>query len=384
MKFDFKNFKLAPKDKRLLLTIGIVLVLFVTFLVYKKVDAMVVNMQAEVKNLEDVKYDLQEKYRKKTEYETKKGIYKLLYEKIVNNYATGLDQETVIMDLASIEAKTGVWLKQGGFSQTGLIYQFGMVTSSNPSNTGAAVYSTDLLGYSTTTSLSYECSYEQLIAILDLLNHSSNKYKIDSMTMSYSESEELVTGSISLYNYAITGNNRVFPGTTVDSVPIGTENIFESGTHTSNPVDTTYLDKMKSDYDIYVNLNDAASDVDSIIVGMRSDVLGESKVSLNSNSDEKVYIAVNGTAGNYTISYQVGDKTYPVADYEKGEAFIFGDSLDLLIISKARNSEKDSCVAHVSVVNNTDVTLNVGIVSDDAESPRCVFDKTVGDILIYQ
>lgn len=384
MKFDLKNFKLAPKDKRLLLSVAMVIVALIAFLAYTKIDGMVDKVQKEVKGLETVKSDLQEKYRQKNVYTSKTYIYKELYEKIVNNYASGVDQQTVIMKLAEIEEKTGVWLKQAGLGQTGMIYEFGKITSTNPTKTGKSVYKTDLLGYSSTVSLSYECSYEQLKEIIKLFNESSEKYRVDSVTMSYSSTEQLVTGSISLVCYAITGANRFFPPTNVDGVPIGTDNIFSSSTHTENPVDRTYLDTMKSDYDLYLNLNDAASDVNAITVGQRSDILGEDSLSSNNNTEENVYITVFGETGNYKVAYKVGDDTYPISDYEAGEDFIFGDSLDLLIISTKRNGDADLATAKLTIVNNTDVTLNVGVLNDDAENPRCVFDKMVGEIAIFE
>ncbi|NLL94073.1 MAG: hypothetical protein GX225_08075 [Clostridiales bacterium] len=381
MKLDFK---LAPKDKRLLLTLLIVVILIAAVIVYNMLSTSVSDIEAENVKLKAIETDLSEKSANRKNYVAKTNDYKLLYEEIINSYAAGLDQETIIMDLASIESDTEVWLKQAGLTQVELLYSFGDVKSTNPTKEGQPVYVSDLQGYSSVTTLSYECTYEQFKAVIKAINQSDKKYKIDNISANYSKSEDLVTGAITLDYYAVTGNNRVFPGTTIDGVPVGTDNIFDSSTYSAGGVDAKYLDKIKTNYDLYLNLNDAASDVDAIVVGQRSDVLGETKVSSNLNATEVVEITVSGSGGNYTVSYRIGDEAYPIDNFIEGAAFSFGDSLDLLVVSRPRNGDADKATARLSVINNTDVTLNIGILNDDITEPRCILSKSSGDIEVFQ
>ena len=381
-----KNFKLANKDKRLLLTLLIGVIVVAAFFGFKAINGKITEIEEEMSELQTVKDDLTEKYLKKDEYHVKKILYDEMYKDIINSYATGLDEPSIIMDLIDIESSTEAWLKQAGLSNVGVLYTFGGVKSTNPASEGKGVYSTDLVGGSSNTSLSNECTYEQLKSLLSRIIDSNHKYYIGTMAMSYDQADEVVSGSLTLNSYAITGSNRIFPGTDVDGVPVGTENIFVSETHTANPVDKTYLDVMKSDYDVYVTLGDAASDIDSICVGLRSDVLGTSTVSSNSNAEENVEIYVSGKEGKYTISYKVGNNTYPVDNYDVGDQFVFGgEAIDILIISKPRNNANDTSTANLTVVNSTDVEVNVGIINDDEERPRCIIKETSGSTInIFQ
>ena len=390
MKLDLK---LAEKDKRLLLTALIVFIFIAAFFGFKTIDGKVTEMEEEKQKLMDIRKDLQVKDRHREEYTFKAMAYKALYEDIIGRYATGLDQETLIMDLVDIEESVvseedrieagDLWIKQAGFTEIGTLYTFGNVTSTNPAaNPGDKVYSTDLVGLSTNTNISYQCTYDALKALLNRINNYETKYKISTISVSYNDSEELVTGSIALSSFAITGENRIFPGTTVDGVGMGTENIFKSNTHTSNPIDSSYIDRMKNDYDMYVLLNSSASDMESIVIGKRMDALGRDRISVNSNAAENVTIKVSGSNGSYTVAYAVKDEEFP-STYPEGGELIVGETLDLLIMSSKRIDQDDTSTAKIKIINETDMVLNVGVIGDDVASPRCIITETQGDVEKY-
>lgn len=381
MKFDFK---LAVKDKRVLYTLLIVAIIVAAFFGFKAIDGQVEEVEKKTQELDNVYKDLQEKASHKSEYIVKTMVYDELYTRIINSYATGLDEPTAIMDLAEMEESTETWISQAAFTQVGTLYTFGQITSTNPANEGKPVYSTDMLGVGSTQTISYECTYEQLKTLINRINNTSKEYKIDMLQVSYNQAEELVTGSMVINYYAVTGMDRPWIELDIPGVSQGTENPFNSSTHTTKPVDMSTLEKMKSDYDVYLALNASTSDIDSIVLALRSDVIGTTKVSANSNDKEKVQIHITGKDGDYKISYQVGDNTYPVTDYEKGAKFVPGDSIDILVVSKQRLTADDKATAVLSVVNDTDKTVNLGIINDDPENPRCIVDKTTGDIVVLQ
>lgn len=378
------NFKLAQKDIRLILVGLILLIAFAGYKGWEYFNDQCVAVDAEITSLEAKKKDLSAKYARKSEFIVKGAVYEALYEKIVNKYSNGLDQETIIMDLRDIEVANESWIKSASFSQIGTLHAFGSVRSSNPATEGNKVYSSDLKGISALTNLSFEGDYEHFKLLIDRINNSEFKYKIDTLTLSYNEAGQMVTGSMALNSYAITGKDRFFPSTTVDGVPLGTENIFKSETYSDNTVDKTYLDVIKTNYDLYMYLNAATSDVESFVVGMKNDVLGKAQVSKNSNTKEKIVISVTGTEGNYKISYKIGDESYPSVDMATGADFVFGDSLDLLIVSTPRLGSADVSQANVTILNATDVVLNIGILNEDPERPRFFLEETVGAVAIYE
>lgn len=381
MKFDFK---LAVKDKRLIYTLIIAAIIIAAFFGYRAIDKQVDDLDKKTQELDSVYKDLQEKASHKNEYIVKTMVYDALYTRVINSYAAGLDEPVTIMDLADMEKTTDTWINQAAFTKVGTLYTFGQITSTNPSKAGKSVYSTDMLGIGSTETISYEGTYEQLKTLINRINNTNKEYKIDSLQISYNKAEELVNGSMVVNYYAVTGMNRPWMDIDIPGVSQGTKNPFDSSTHTTKPVDQSALEKMKSDYDVYLALNAATSDVDSIVLALRSDVIGTTKVSANSNDKEKVQIHITGTNGAYKISYQVGDNTYPVTDYDKGASFVPGESIDILVVSKERLSDDDKSTAVLTVINDSDKSVNLGVLNDDPENPRCIIEQTTGDIEILQ
>lgn len=381
MKFDFK---LAVKDKRLIYTLIIAVIIIAAFFGYRAIDKQVDDLDKKTQELDSVYKDLQEKASHKNEYIVKTMVYDALYTRVINSYAAGLDEPVTIMDLADMEKTTDTWINQAAFTKVGTLYTFGQITSTNPSKAGKSVYSTDMLGIGSTETISYEGTYEQLKTLINRINNTNKEYKIDSLQISYNKAEELVNGSMVVNYYAVTGMNRPWMDIDIPGVSQGTKNPFDSNTHTTKPVDQSALEKMKSDYDVYLALNAATSDVESIVLALRNDVIGTTKVSANSNDKEKVQIHITGTNGAYKISYQVGDNTYPVTDYDKGESFVPGESIDILVVSKERLSDDDKSTAVLTVINDSDKSVNLGVLNDDPENPRCIIEQTTGDIEILQ
>lgn len=381
MKFDFK---LAVKDKRLIYTLIIAAIIIAAFFGYRAIDKQVDDLDKKTQELDSVYKDLQEKASHKNEYIVKTMVYDALYTRVINSYAAGLDEPVTIMDLADMEKTTDTWINQAAFTKVGTLYTFGQITSTNPSKAGKSVYSTDMLGIGSTETISYEGTYEQLKTLINRINNTNKEYKIDSLQISYNKAEELVNGSMVVNYYAVTGMNRPRMDIDIPGVSQGTKNPFDSNTHTTKPVDQSALEKMKSDYDVYLALNAATSDVESIVLALRNDVIGTTKVSANSNDKEKVQIHITGTNGAYKISYQVGDNTYPVTDYDKGESFVPGESIDILVVSKERLSDDDKSTAVLTVINDSDKSVNLGVLNDDPENPRCIIEQTTGDIEILQ
>ena len=381
MKF---NLKLAQKDIRLLLTVLIAVIIFAGYKGWEYFDDQCKAVEAEITALEAKKKDLSAKYAKKSEYIVKGAVYEALYGKIVNQYSAGLDQQTIIMDLRDMEVGNEAWIKSASFTSVGLLHTFGSVRSSNPATEGNKVYTSDLKGIGSLTNISFEGEYQNFKDLLARINNSEFKYKIDTLSLSYNEAGQKVTGSMALNNYAVTGKDRFFPSTTVDGVALGTENIFKSETYTETVVDKSYIDVIKTNYDLYMYLNANTSDVEAFVVGQKNDVLGKTQVTKNSNSKEKIVISVTGSEGNYKVSYKIGDEAYPSVDMATGADFVFGDSLDLLVVSTPRLSNADVSMANVTILNSTDVTLNIGILNEDPLRPRFYLEETVGAVALYE
>jgi type IV pilus assembly protein PilO len=203
--------------------------------------------------------------------------------------------------------------------------------------------------------------------------------------MTYNDAVDQLAGTLVLSTYDVTGSGRESQDVAVHNVPIGTNNIFSSGSFSAdNSYNEAEGDSIINDYDIYVMANAYASDSESVVVGTAKDALGKTVASSNSNSVESVTITVTGVNGNYKVSYKVGATTYPVDNYFDGADLNVGDTLDLLIMSSSRLSTEDKAGAKINIVNSSDKQLNIKVLNDDASNPRISFGTTTGSIQLFR
>jgi hypothetical protein len=188
--------------------------------------------------------------------------------------------------------------------------------------------------------------------------------------------------SISLY--AIVGSERPAPNIDIKDVFVGTDNIFASDTFVSDGAPDSYKEMIASNYDMYLMINRTGSDIDTVICGQSGDITNQKVVSSNKPGIENVIIKVTGTAGDYKVSYQVGSRLYPAENYEAGETFICGESIELLIMSSPRGTSTDTTEINLSIINETDLALNAAIVNDDPELSRVTTNNIQGAVVFYR
>lgn len=306
------------------------------------------------------------------------------YNEIMSKFNASLSQEQTIMFLNSVEKNTGVWLKQLSLDNASQIYTFGNVMSTNPSSRGRKVYDTDYVGIVTKSNVSYQCTYDQLKAVLTYISENGRKVTIDSMSYSYAAGTDLVSGTMALSLYAITGNDRPPVNVDIKDVFVGTDNIFASDTFVGSGSADNYKDMIVNSYDMYVIVNRTGADKDAVICGQSGDMNNETVVSSNTGGIENVTITVTGREGDYKVSYKVGSMQYPVENYEAGAPLICGDSIDLLIVSSLRDAEGDTSEINLFIQNLSDLTVNAAVINDDPQNPRVKINNVEGAVTFYQ
>ena len=221
--------------------------------------------------------------------------------------------------------------------------------------------------------------------MIDYINNYYSKNSIESISMSYNVEDGLVTGTASIATYAIVGSERKHVSPTF-SLPVGTDNIFNSSVFDSTRIDVADNngDYILSNYDYYILLNSANSDVDSVIMGKKNDMTRESVLTANSNGQLDVSVRFSGTAGAYKVQYKIGEKTYPLTNYDAGTSFEPGNTLDMLIMSSPRIDSQDTGSINLSVTNDTDMPLNIKVCNDDTKSSRVKIANRTGNVTIFQ
>lgn len=375
---------ISSRDRNILIIVAMVIILAGSYWFSGKIGEENLELEKQANDLSTRYLDLVAKNANQNNYKADAEINAVAFENLLAEYRNSLSQEETLLFLNNVEKNTGVWFKQQSIESVAQVYQFGRLTSSNPARFGQRVYNTDNVGISTNTSVSYECSYEQLKTLIEYLNENGKKILINNMSYTYDSAKDIVSGTMSFTHYAIAGSERPKDPINIKDVSVGTNNIFASDLFVPGGSAESYKDKIVTDYDLFLIVNRTGADKDAVICGQALDTTGESAISSNDGGVENVTIKITGTDGNYRVSYQVGTQQYPSGeDYAYGAPFICGKTMDLLIISCERGSNTDTSEVNVNLINDTDLELSVAIINDDEDKPRVNIRDIDGAVTVY-
>jgi hypothetical protein len=225
-KFETSFLKVSDRDKKLLMVLFSVLILAAAYFYgFQNIVAQTDTYQSETRVLKKKQSELIEKSQNKDKYISDTANYNGLFKTITSQYSNATTQVSSIDFINKVESVTGAWIKSISFSDPSAIYTFGNVVSSNPSLSGSKAYATDMTGYDTTLTLSYEADYLQWKNLIAFINNYYSKNTIDNISMTYNNATGKVSGTMTVSLYAITGNDRSYTDPEFN-VNTGTDNIF--------------------------------------------------------------------------------------------------------------------------------------------------------------
>lgn len=377
--------KLKERDKNLLLIVACVAIIACAwFFGFNNITAKTETLRTEADKLELELSNLRVLAAQKDKYIADTQTYISDTATRFEKYDTGYSQEYTIKFIEGIQTRTDVWIKSASLNATQPVFTFGQVTSSNPDRPGQLVHTSDKRGYSTSISMAYQGTYEQVKDMIDYINEYKYKCVINSLTTSYNSDAMLVSGNISITIFAITGSDREFMEPSISNPFFGTDNIFDSPIFEGGSSGESNGEHILTDYDLYLSLQAANSDMEALEMALKDDVTGYSKVVDEDNSSKDVTIRVTGTEGKYNISYKVGNVTFPVASYNDGEPIQAGNELSMLVLSSERISVDDSSAAEVSIINESDQIFYVKVINEDLSNPRFNVKYKSGEVIIYE
>ena len=402
--------KLSDRDKKLLLVLAIVAIICIPyFLISGPISEKNTAVKAEVDTLQS-RYDyLKGLYDQKDFFVSETMNYETQRAELISRFPEDIEQEAVIYFIHNTEELLPVTMAQVGLGEitagsisgattTATSNVVGEVTgtegttaadtattvdgaatttdatttTATTDTTATTAIGSGLEGVATTTTLSYTCTYDSFKKFINYIKEYEDRMVIPSFSASYTIADDMVSGSLTLIQYAIRGEERELPAYEYKSDYYGTDNIFVN--NTSATYDPTTAG---TNYDFFMMLSQPAADLQSFIVGKANDGNRESYIYTDDNGKQSVTITVSGGEGSYLISYQIGDISYAES------AFDPGDMLDLKIISSARIGNEDLVSADVNLINETDKTLYVSIVNDDKENERVNIASVTGDVSVY-
>lgn len=379
--------KISDRDIKLIyVVLSLAIILCGYFFGFRKLTAANEQLDDEISKLKTRHATLRTMEKNAKKYSDDTVVYNDNYDKILSRFDTGYSQEYSILFIKELESKVDTWLSQAGLAQTENIYTFGQVKSTNPgSEAGVTVYSSDYKGYKTVLTLTYQTSYENFKDLIEYINNYKYKCTIDSMSMSYNSESDVVSGALVVSQYAITGKDRKFSNVNINGILNGSDNIFSSDIF--NPgenADINNGDKIMSDYDYYISLQPADSNLDAVMVNKRGDMTGGSAIFSDENERQEFYIRFFEEDGVYYAQYSIGEKKFPAEEFDKGAMFLPGDYLSFMVLSSQRSGDEDMAAVDATIINDTDMTLNIKVANEDKGNPRFVVKSTSGDVVIYE
>ena len=215
--------KISQRDKNLLIIVGAILIVVLAyFFGYSKLSIKVDELSSKKSSLEVTYRDLKEKNNNKDKYISDTNKLNKNYANAIDKYDSGNSQPNTIEFFRKTEAVTGAWVRSLSLSQPTVLYKFGQISTSNVNNTSE--YSSNLVGYKSTITISYDTDYNQWKDFIKYINTYSNKSTIDSISAAYNDATGQVTGTAAISLYSIQGSERKFTEPSFD-VKTGTDNI---------------------------------------------------------------------------------------------------------------------------------------------------------------
>lgn len=369
---------ISDRDKTLLCVVGcIVMIALAWYFGFSRLTRATEELQTEISSLQTKYNDLKAKAADEEWYIRKTEEDNAFFEEALKDYDAGFSQKATLIFTSEMEAELDLWIRTVSLTEAENIFTFGTITSSNPSSGGKRVYDTDMMGYKKSTTYAYECSYEEFKTMLAYILDYETRYTVDMVSCSYDAEEDVVSGTFMVSQYAVTGGGREYTEPEINTVPTGTENLFLSSTYNLGEDDGEgSAGNIINNYDLALTLSSQASDLSAVVLGRRGIV--SSQRSVNENGTADVVIVVEGSDGLYTLSYAVDGEIYPSA--EEGVSFNPGQSFDLIVYSSPRADENDRAGARVSIINNSDMTLNIRVLNDDENDPRFRLGDYTGSV----
>ena len=382
--------KLSERDKKLLLILVIVIIVCVPYFfiiqpLMDKVDSLgkeISDLNAQVKYREELAL-MEEEYGKAAEQMA------AMETELLSKFPSDLPQEASILFIHNTEQVIPISLYQVAFgddvaaqvtstaeeqaiedveAETGDTTQTEVIED----NTQTTSLGLGLTGIQTQTRFAYDAGYEEFKDFLKYIADYHDRMVITELEASYSGEMNLVSGNLTLSQYALKGEERNTVQFLEPNMIQGTTNVFKQA---SGNFDTT---EVAASPDFFILLNQPGADVDAIIVGQSNDVTESTYLSSTKNAKQEVNIYFEGETGKYNAYYEIGKTKYDDA----GVDFDKDGNIELQIISSSRLDDSDKVEISLNIYNTSDAIVKVTTLNDDAEKPRVTIKGTEGSIII--
>ncbi len=228
--------------------------------------------------------------------------------------------------------------------------------------------------------ISYTGSYEGIKNVLSYVADYRYRMTVDTTQIAYDVSTDTYSGEIVLTCYSIAGPDRSDDTLNID-VETGVSNLFTGGgsagssSSSLNKYDEDEGASIASDYDLYVMLNPADSDVSAKSIGQ--DGKSASVVSSTANEEEALKLEFYEKDGKNYVQYTLGESSYEAEITSSEDATVY-------VTSTSRTGTADLSAVNVTITNTMSIPVYIKVSGDDATSPRFNVTSKSGQVKVYK
>lgn len=385
----------ASNKNMILVLLGIIALVAAYFLgVSKMLDQKKV-IDNEVTQLQNRYNELQQKKNNQEAYEAGIVTYNEKFDEKLNMFPASLNQEYSIEFIEGLRQSYDFNTTNLTLGKEEQFYILGKSTATEDTTGTEAEGTTEATApaeeapidentyvcYVAEFPITYQGSYEGIKNVLDYVAGYKYRMTVDRTTIAYDVASDTYSGEFTLTCYSIAGPDRSDDQLNID-VETGVSNLFTgngssggSGSSGLNKYDANDGADIASNYDLYVMLNPADSDVSAKSIGQ--DGKSASQVTSTANEEETLKIEFYETDGKNYVKYTLGDKSYEAEITSSEDAKIY-------VTSTARKDAEDLSSVKVTISNTMSIPVYVKVSGDDAASPRFNVTSKSGQVKVYK
>lgn len=387
--------KLSERDTKILAFALIVImsVLFY-FVPYKALDLKKSALDTEVLQLNSTYNQLAQDIIKKEEYKAQIEDTKSRLENYDKLLPAGLAQEAIISQITDLESTVGINfpdIVMGTVVTLFTINQEQVVegqatTSVDPLTVVEGEEAAIKRDLATSTTL----TYSQLKALMAYLYKSENlenprtRMVLNNLQLKSNLETGDLTANFDLSFYGLLNDKRTPESVDLGNFDTSKEDVFipypSYGFEYVAPKIITNLQEAYAD--LFISLDPVIDDKPTVTIGRTNDAIKESYAYAYQTKVAPIEIEFYQDKDVYFYHYKTDTDSYPDS-YEKGVAFDPGVVIEVQVISSKRKGAEDESGANATIINKTDMPVNVVYYSEDNKNPRLNIVKIQGDVVIH-
>ncbi len=372
---------MTSREKNLLIIVAsLVLIGLFWFLAYRPLMGNITEINGEITTLNGQLSALKLEYGKKDEFLGEIDRMGEFIDDVNARFPVVVDQETIIKTLIDLENEIeSLEIPTYSMSPSSVVITAGEYQDAE---TGELRYKEVL--FKSQVTLDLVMSYADMKKMLAYIRNSEHKLSVNGMNMTSDLVNDVVQTSFALDFYYLAADDRVYQKEDYfGPFEPKEESIFAPFEEYGTSFDAGVVEDevVAEEDDFIINLSTIYADRSTVILYKNRDLTGDTYVYDDANAMIPVEIVFDQNGEEYVYKYKTSSEQFP-GSYDQGVAFEPGSFIDMAVYSSARVDADDNSGVDITIINNTDLPLNIRIQSDDEAKPRFNIVNQTGDVQI--